>query len=95
MVLLIFGSLAVGAMLVMYTLEERSHWFVLGFAAASATAALYGGLIEAWPFAAIEAIWAAVAVQRWRRRMQRLQARVAEPAGAGATYRKEIADGKG
>ncbi len=69
--LLIFGSLAVGAMLVMYTLEERSPWFVLGFAAASATAALYGGLIEAWPFAAIEAIWAAVAVQRWRRRMQK------------------------
>ena len=95
MALLVFGSLAVAMMLVMYTLEERSHWFVLGFAAASAAAALYAGLIEAWPFAAIEAVWAAVAVQRWRRRMQRLQARIAEPAGAGATYQKEVADGKG
>ena len=55
-------------MLVMYTLEERSHWFVLGFAAASATAALYGGLIEAWPFAALEGVWSLVALRRWWRR---------------------------
>ena len=66
--LLVFGSLAVGAMLVMYALEERWHWFVLGFAVASATAAIYGVLIEAWPFAAIEAVWAAVALGRWRKR---------------------------
>lgn len=68
MALLIFGSIAVGAMLVMYTLEERSHWFVLGFALASAAAATYGFLIEAWPFAAIEAIWSVVALRRWWRR---------------------------
>ena len=68
MALLIFGTLAVGAMLVMYTLEERSHWFVLGFAAASAVAALYGGLIEAWPFAALEGVWSLVALRRWWRR---------------------------
>lgn len=68
MVLLIFGTLAVGAMLVMYTLEERSHWFVLGFAAASAIAALYGGLIAAWPFAALEGVWSLVALRRWWRR---------------------------
>ena len=68
MALLIFGTLAVGAMLVMYTLEERSHWFVLGFAAASAIAALYGGLIEAWPFAALEGVWSLVALRRWWRR---------------------------
>ena len=68
MALLIFGTLAVGAMLVMYTLEERSHWFVLGFAAASATAALYGGLIEAWPFAGLEGVWSLVALRRWWRR---------------------------
>ncbi|MCH8025607.1 MAG: hypothetical protein IH866_02320 [Chloroflexi bacterium] len=55
-------------MLVMYTLEERSHWFVLGFAAASAIAALYGGLIEAWPFAALEGVWSLVALRRWWRR---------------------------
>ena len=65
MVLLVFGAVAVGAMLVMYALEERSHWFVLGFAVASAAAATYGFLIEAWPFAAIEAIWSLVALRRW------------------------------
>ena len=68
MALLIFGTLAVGAMLVMYTLEERSHWFVLGFAAASAIAALYGGLIAGWPFAALEGVWSLVALRRWWRR---------------------------
>ncbi len=65
MVLLVFGAIAVGAMLVMYALEERSYWFVLGFAAASAAAATYGFLIEAWPFAVIEAIWSVVALRRW------------------------------
>jgi hypothetical protein len=66
--LLIFGSLAVGLMLATYALEDRAHWFVLGFAAACATAAVYGFLIEAWPFAAIETVWSAVALRRWRRR---------------------------
>ncbi len=70
MVLLVFGAVAVGAMLVMYALEERSHWFVLGFAVASAAAATYGFLIEAWPFAAIEAIWSVVALRRWWSRRQ-------------------------
>ena len=83
MILLVFGSLAVGMMLVMYTLEERSPWFVLGFAAASGAAALYGLLIEAWPFAAIEAVWAAVAVQRWRARTRKRQDHVADTVGGG------------
>ncbi len=77
MALLVFGSVAVGMMLVMYALEERSPRFVLGFAAASAAAALYGLLIEAWPFAAIEGIWAAVAVQRWRGRIRKRERQVA------------------
>ena len=80
MALLAFGSVAVGMMLVMYALEERSPRFVLGFAAASAAAALYGLLIEAWPFAAIEGIWAAVALQRWRGRIRRRQGPMAELA---------------
>ena len=61
MVLLVFGAVAVGAMLVMYALEDRSHWFVLGFAVASAAVAAYGFLTEAWPFAVTQAIWALVA----------------------------------
>ena len=68
MVLLLFGIVAVSGMLVMYALEDRSHWFVLGFAVASAAAATYGFLIEAWPFAVIEAIWSLVALGRWWRR---------------------------
>ncbi len=63
--LLIFGAIAVGSMLVMYALEDRSHWFVLGFAAASAAAATYGFLIEAWPFWVIEAICSVVAMRSW------------------------------
>ncbi len=66
--LLVFGAIAVGSMLVMYALEERSHWFVLGFAIASATAETYGFLIEALPFAVIEAIWSVVALRRWWRK---------------------------
>ena len=66
--LLIFGTLAVGAMLATYALEERSVWFVLGFAAACAAASLYGLLIQAWPFAGIEGVWSAIALCRWRRR---------------------------
>jgi len=66
--LLVFGTIAVSAMLLTYALEERSPWFVLAFAAACASAALYALLIEAWPFAAIEAVWSAVALRRWWRR---------------------------
>ena len=71
--LLIFGSVAVGAMLVTYALEERSPWFILAFAGACAASALYGLLIQAWPFAAIETIWSGVALRRWSRRAGALQ----------------------
>jgi hypothetical protein len=62
-----FGLFAVTAMLVCYTFEHRSHWYVLGFAAACALGSVYGFLQDAWPFGIVEAIWAAVAVQRWHR----------------------------
>jgi hypothetical protein len=62
-----FGLFAVTAMLVCYALEMRSRWFVLGFAGACLLGSLYGFLQGAWPFGVIEAIWALVAVQRWRR----------------------------
>jgi hypothetical protein len=66
--LTLFGLLAVTAMLVFYALEDRSHWFVLAFAGACALASLYGFLQGAWPFGVIEAIWAGVALGRWRKR---------------------------
>jgi hypothetical protein len=67
MMLEIFGICAVSAMVLMYTLEERSPVFVLGFATACAAASLYAVLIHSWPFAAVEALWSAIAVRRWWR----------------------------
>ena len=65
--LTLFGLFAVSAMLVCYTLEARSHWFVLAFAAACGLGSLYGFLQGAWPFGIVEAIWAGVALRRWMR----------------------------
>jgi hypothetical protein len=63
--LTLFGLFAVTAMLVTYALESRSHWYVLGFAAACLLGSIYGFLQGAWPFGVVEAIWALVAVRRW------------------------------
>ena len=63
--LTLFGLFAVTAMLVCYTLEPRSPIWVLGFAASCALGSAYGFLQGAWPFGAIEAIWAIVALRRW------------------------------
>jgi hypothetical protein len=64
--LTIFGLFAVTAMLVSYSLEKRSHWFILAFAASCGLGSAYGFLQGAWPFGVVEAIWAVVAIQRWR-----------------------------
>lgn len=66
--LTLFGLVAVCAMLLFYTLEDRSPWYVLAFAGACALASIYGFLQGAWPFGLVEAIWALVAVSRWRKR---------------------------
>ena len=63
--LTLFGLIAVTAMLVTYALEKRSPWFVLAFALSCWLGSAYGFLQGAWPFGLIEAIWGAVAVQRW------------------------------
>jgi hypothetical protein len=67
----LFGLAAVTAMLIFYALEDRSPWFVLAFAAACAVGSIYGFLQGAWPFGLVEAVWAGVAVYRWRMRMLR------------------------
>jgi hypothetical protein len=64
-----FGLFAVTAMLICYALEDRSPFFVLGFAGACALGSIYGFLQGAWPFGLIEAIWAGVALWRWKTRM--------------------------
>jgi hypothetical protein len=68
--LTLFGLLAVAAMLVFYALEDTSPWFILAFAGACALASIYGFLQGAWPFGVVEAIWAGVAVHRWRSRLR-------------------------
>ncbi|MGA8104032.1 MAG: hypothetical protein WB869_17875 [Candidatus Acidiferrales bacterium] len=65
--LTIFGLFAVTAMLVSYAMEKRSHWFILAFAGSCALGSAYGFLQGAWPFGIVEAIWAVVALQRWRK----------------------------
>jgi hypothetical protein len=64
----LFGFAAVTVMLIFYALEDRSPWFILAFAAACALGSIYGFLQGAWPFGLVEAVWAGVAVNRWRTR---------------------------
>jgi hypothetical protein len=66
-VLTLFGLFAVSAMLVCYACEQRSHWFILAFAASCALGSAYGFLQGAWPFGLVEAIWSSVALNRWRK----------------------------
>ena len=63
-----FGLFSVTAMLVFYALEDRSPAYILAFAGACGLASVYGFLQGAWPFGVVEAIWALIAVHRWRKR---------------------------
>jgi hypothetical protein len=65
--LTVFGFLSVAAMLVFYALEDRSPYFLLAFAGACWSAAVYGWLAGTWPFAVVEAIWGVVALHRFVR----------------------------
>jgi hypothetical protein len=60
-----FGLIAVSLMLITYTLEKRSHWYVLAFAFACALGSAYGFLQGAWPFGLVEGVWAFIALKRW------------------------------
>jgi uncharacterized membrane protein YGL010W len=64
-----FGLFAVTAMLAFYAWEDRSPAFILAFAGACVLASVYGFLQGAWPFGLVEAVWAVVALLRWRKRM--------------------------
>ena len=63
-----FGLFAVTAMLVTYSLEDRSHVYTLGFAVACALGSAYGFLQGAWPFGLVELVWAGVALRKWAKR---------------------------
>jgi hypothetical protein len=63
--LTIFGLFAVSAMMLCYALENRSRWYVLGFAGACVLGSIYGFLQGAWPFGLVEGVWSLVALKRF------------------------------
>jgi hypothetical protein len=64
--LTVYGVVALTFMMAMYALERRGRAFVLAFALGCALSSAYGFLSGAWPFGVIEAIWAVIAVSRFR-----------------------------
>ena len=60
-----FGAASVAAMLICYALEDRGRVWILAFALACWSSALYGWLAGAWPFTVVEALWGAIAVRRY------------------------------
>ncbi|MGA2319350.1 MAG: hypothetical protein ABSG95_01235 [Solirubrobacteraceae bacterium] len=62
-----FGVTAVTFMMVMYALERRDSRFIFAFACGCLLSSVYAWLAGVWPFGVVEVIWAAVAVQRYRR----------------------------
>lgn len=52
-------------MVVCYALEDRSRWYVLGFAVACVLGSIYGFLQGAWPFGLVEGVWSVIALRRW------------------------------
>jgi hypothetical protein len=67
-VLTIYGVTVLSFMMVMYALEARGTWFVLGFALGCGLSSSYGFASGAWPFGVIEAIWCVIALQRFYRK---------------------------
>lgn len=66
--LTIFGLISVSLMLVFYSLEPKSHWFVLCFSVSCVLASVYGFLQGAWPFGLVEFVWSLVSFRRWWQR---------------------------
>ncbi len=66
--LTLFGASAVSFMMLMYALERRHSGFILAFACGCALSSVYGFLAGTWPFGVVEAIWAIVALHRYRAR---------------------------
>jgi hypothetical protein len=66
----LYGLVAVGFMMAMYTLEHVDRRFVLAFAFGCLLSSSYGFLSGAWPFGIVEAIWAMIALRRYRTQTQ-------------------------
>jgi hypothetical protein len=63
--LTLFGLFATSSMVVCYSFENRSPWFVLGFAVSCLLGSAYGFLQGAWPFGLVEIVWSSIAVRKW------------------------------
>ncbi len=70
-----FGVAALTFMMLMYALEHRGRSFILAFACGCLLASTYGFLSGAWPFGVVEAIWATIAVHRYRKSSEALPSR--------------------
>lgn len=70
----LFGFAATSLMLLCYALEDRSPWFILGFAAACALSGVYAFLQGAWPLGVVEVVFTIVALRRWRQRTRSVAA---------------------
>jgi hypothetical protein len=66
MAVTIFGVLALSFMMTMYALESRGRGFVLAFACGCLLSSAYGFVSGAWPFGAIELMWSAIGIRRYR-----------------------------
>lgn len=66
MAVTVYGVFAVTFMMTMYALERRHRRFVLAFAGGCLLSSLYGFLSGAWPFGVVEAVWALIAIRRFR-----------------------------
>ncbi|MGE5321430.1 MAG: hypothetical protein ACM3SW_01115 [Actinomycetota bacterium] len=69
-----FGLFAVIAMVIFYSLEDRGRGYTLAFAAACLLGSAYGFLQGAWPFGAVEIVWAGIAVRKWRKAENKISA---------------------
>jgi hypothetical protein len=65
MAITIYGVCALTFMMAMYGLERRHRYFVAAFALGCVASSVYGFLAGAWPFGAVEAVWAVVALRRF------------------------------
>ena len=62
----LYGVVAVTFMMLMYALERRGRLFIAAFALGCVLSSVYGFLSGAWPFGVVEALWALVALRRFR-----------------------------
>ncbi len=63
----LFGLVSLVAMLVFYSLEDRSPSFIFAFATACWMSSAYAFLRWPWPFGIVGATWGVVALRKWWR----------------------------